>query len=436
MIPREQPWGDIRVFAERDDSVPVVHIYLNFLTGARMDPPGQSGRARLSAHMLRMGTLHRTREQITRAVEMLGADVDVSVSHHRVTVSGHVMTDMQDPFLELMDEILNETGLRREDFEKLRRETLADIVQNREDDQSVAYRHFRTLLFDDHPYARSTMGNHEDVSGLTWRDVQNHHGTVLRRAPVLVGLAGDIDVQRLRGRLQPMLETFTHGDLALPETADPADRPGVRVRLVDKPARTQSQIYMGHLGIRAAEPDYFPVALLNTAFGGTYTARLSRQVRQERGWSYGAYSRMLRSVRRDAFYLWTFPAVEDMADCIELQIQMLRELRDDGLTDEEFRFARSYLANHYLFAVETASLRVALALRQEVLQLPAGFYAGYRDSVLAVDAEQVKSAARRFVRPSHLCICALCTAEKVQPALERVLGDDAAIEVVAWDADA
>jgi zinc protease len=347
-----------------------------------------------------------------------------------------VIRDNLDPFLDLLDEVLNTPGMREEDFEKLRRETLADIVQMRDDDQSLAYRHFRALLFGDHPYGRSTVGLHRDVSSLGWTDVQQAFGSVLRRAPVLVGLAGDFDEDHMRERLQPVLERFSDRTLAPPAAADPAPPRGVRVRLVDKPARTQSQIYLGHLGLRADEETYFSTALLNTAFGGTFTARLSREVRQDRGWSYGAYSRILRSKMRDAFYLWTFPALENMVDCVGLELDLLRGLRKDGLSREEFDFARRYLDNHFLFAVETASLRVALALRQEVLELPGDFYETYRQNVRGVEHEQVQQAARAFVDPDNLCICALCTADQVRPALEKRLGEDASIEVVPYDSDA
>jgi len=340
MIPSKVSWGSTAVFAERDGTVPVVHFYINLLCGAELDPAGGSGLTRLGAQMLRMGTRGRSREQLNRAIEALGAELDVGTSHHRVTISGHVIRDNLDPLLDLVDEILNDPGMREEDFEKLRRETLADIVQVRDDDQSLAYRHFRSLLFGDHPYGRSTVGRHRDVSSLGWEDVEQVVGSVLRRAPVLIGLAGDFDEDHMRSRLQPMVERFSERTLALPATTEPASPRGVRVRLVDKPARTQSQIYMGHLGLRAGEETYFSTALLNTAFGGTFTARLSREVRQERGWSYGAYSRILRSKMRDAFYLWTFPAMEDMVDCMGLELGLLKGLRDDGLSKEEFDFAR------------------------------------------------------------------------------------------------
>jgi zinc protease len=270
---------------------------------------------------------------------------------------------------------------------------------------------------------------------MDWERVRGHLGSVIRRARAVVGLAGDFDPDHMRSRLEPVVGSFTDSSLEPPHTQEPAAPQGLGVRLVDKPSRTQSQIYLGHLGLRADEGIYFPVALLNTAFGGTFTARLSREVRQKRGWSYGAYSRILRSRRRDAFYLWTFPALENMVQCIGLELDLLGRLSKSGVTREEYDFARNYLDHHFLFAVETASLRVALAMRQEVLGLPADFYERYRDSVRAVEFDEVSEAARAFLRPDDLRICALCTAGEVRDALGDLLGEEASIEVLAYDAD-
>jgi zinc protease len=291
------------------------------------------------------------------------------------------------------------------------------------------------VLFGDHAYGRSTIGRHADVAGLEWEAVRAQLEGRVRHARALVGMAGDIDADRLRARLEPVVHAFTDGSGAPAATPEPEPPRRLVVRLVDKPARTQSQIYVGHLGLEAGDAGYFPAALMNTAFGGTFTARLSREVRQNRGWSYGAYSRMLRSRRRDAFYLWTFPAMAQMVECIGLELDLLRELRADGVTHEEYDFARKYLDNHFLFAVETASLRVALALRQVVLGLPPDFYERYRERVRAVAHEEVVEAARDFVDPENIRISALCTAREVRRPLEELLGPGCSIEVVAYDAD-
>jgi zinc protease len=370
MIPKKETVGSIDFFFEQDRSVPLVYIYIDFLTGTESDPEGKSGRMRLAAHMLKMGTVRKSREELNRAIESLGADMDLAATYHHVSLSAHMVSDSFDAFAGILKEVLHEPALRQEDFEKLRRETLADIIEARQDDQSIAYRNFRSLLFGRHTYGRRNAGRRRELEELGYEETAGLYPGALRRSRLVVGGAGDIDRDRFMEIMSPLLEGLSTQDLAPSDPGPPEAPGGLTVRLVDKPDRTQSQIYMGHLGPHAWDEGYFPVVILNTAFGGTFTARLSQEIRRNRGMSYGAYSRILRSRQRDAFYLWTFPSTEETAQCVRIQIEMLQALREKSITDEEFDFATRYLRNHFLFAVETAPLRVSLGMKEVSQNLP------------------------------------------------------------------
>ncbi len=436
MIPKKETVGSIDFFFEQDRSVPLVYVYIDFLTGTESDPDGKSGRMRLAAHMLKMGTQRKDRDELNRAIEGLGADMDMAASYHHVSLSAHMVSDSFDSFAGILKEVLHEPALRREDFEKLRRETLADIIEARQDDQSIAYRNFRSLLFRGHPYGRRNAGRREEIEKLGFEETAALYGETLRRSRLVVGGAGDIDRDRFIEKMLPVLEGLSTQELPPADPGAPETPGGVTVRLVDKPERTQSQIYMGHLGPHAWDGDYFPVVVLNTAFGGTFTARLSQEIRRNRGMSYGAYSRILRSRQRDAFYLWTFPSTEDTARCVRIQMEMLEELRRNSITDEEFDFATRYLRNHFLFAVETAPLRVSLGMKEISQNLPPGFFENYRRVIGEIERPRVDRAAGEFVDPRNLRVSILCSADRVRPALEQELKDfSPSIEVTPYDDD-
>jgi len=251
-----------------------------------------------------------------------------------------------------------------------------------------------------------------------------------------VGGAGDIDRDRFIEKMTPVLEGLSTQETAPSDLEAPETPMGVTVRLVDKPDRTQSQIYMGHLGPHAWDEGYFPAVVLNTAFGGTFTARLSQEIRRNRGMSYGAYSRILRSRQRDSFYLWTFPSTEETAQCVRIQMEMLEALRNKSITDEEFDFATRYLRNHFLFAVETAPLRVSLGMKEVSQNLPPGFFENYRKVIGGIDRAQVDRVAAEFIDPRNMCVSILCSADRVRPALEQELKDfSPRFEVTPYDDD-
>jgi len=436
MIPKKEKIGPADLFFEEDRRVPLVYIFVDFLCGTETDPRGKSGRFRLAAHMLKMGTRRRGREELNRAIESLGADIDIAATHHHVSVSGHMISESFDALAEILREVLHEPALREEDFEKLRRETIADIIEARQDDQSIAYRNFRSLLFKNHPYGRRNAGRRDELEKLAYEETAGLFGSLLRKSRLIIGGAGDVSRERFIEKMLPVVEELSTQELEPAEVAETKNPGGLNIRLVNKPDRTQSQIYMGHLAPMAWNESYFPVVVLNTAFGGTFTARLSQEIRRKRGMSYGAYSRILRSRREDAFYLWTFPSTEDTASCVRIQLEMLEALREKSITEEEFDFAVRYLRNHFLFAVETAPLRVSLGMKDISQDLPPGFFTNYRKSVDEVTRDRVDQAARRFIDPRNICVSILCSADRVRPALEKELEKfSPSIQVTPYDDD-
>src|SRR4029079_17184333 len=113
--------------------------------------------------------------------------------------------------------------------------------------------------------------------------------------------------------------------------ASPESRLGKRLVFVDKPERTQTQILMGEIGSHPRDSDHIPLHVATTIFGGTFTSRMMRAIRSERGWSYGASPRLPYDAQRDAFSMWTSPAAKDAAACIELQLELLGTWREKGI---------------------------------------------------------------------------------------------------------
>ena len=436
MIPKKENIGGVNLVFEEDRSVPIVYLYVDFHFGTEIDPEDKGGRLRLAAHLLKLGTKRKSREELNRAIESIGADLDLSAGHHHLSLSAHSISESFDALVDIVREMLHEPGLRRDDFEQVRRETIADIIESRQDDQGLAGRNFRAMLFGSHPYGRRTVGKRKNLEALSYGETADIVRSHLAKGRITIGGSGDISREKFMEKARLIVDGLS--TLKMPPTDVPEPPPprGVKVRLVDKPDRTQSQIYMGHLGAWAWDENYFPLVVLNTAFGGTFTARLSEEIRRKRGMSYGAYSRILRSRKRDSFYLWTFPSIEHAAEVIRLQLEMLEELKAKALTDEEHDFAVKYLGNHFLFAVETAPLRVSLAIREISQNLPPDFFETYRENIRGVTQDEVKEAAAGFIDPRNICISVLCTADRVRDKLEQELKDySPSIETVPYDDD-
>jgi zinc protease len=211
-------------------------------------------------------------------------------------------------------------------------------------------------------------------------------------------------------------------------------QPGRRVVIVDKPARVHTQIYIGTLGTQARDSDHVPLFVANMVFGGTFTARLMREIRTVRGWSYGASSHLGLDRQRELWMMHTFPAASDTVACIDLQLRMLEELVSRGITAEELSLAQSYLAKSYAFEIDTASKRLGQRIDVEIFGLPRDYYTRYVERVRAVRLDEANAALRARLSTEDLAIVVVATASEVRDRLAALPGVRS-VEVVPYDRD-
>ena len=419
----------LRVLLEESHALPIVDLQLVFRTGSTLDPEGMEGLTRTAWRLARMGTAKLRGPEVEEAISRLGGRMSIEVSTSYVAIHGAVIRRNLDPFIELIASLVRRPAFRAKDLAQVKRETLADLISMRDNDRVLAARTFRRMLFEGHDYGRPVSGTAETVRALQRSDVVDSYDRALVADNMLLGIAGDVtreDVERL---VHDHFAGLPRGKRPVQRSKAPRLRRGRRVRVVDKPNRSQTQLFVGTLGTRAGEEHYYPLVVGNAAFGGTFTSRLMQEVREKRGWSYGAYSRLGTDRQRDAWYMWTFPGSDQVVDCIRLELELLENLVEKGLSAKEHRFARTYLANSHCFDVDTAAKRLDPRIDEDLFDLPIGYYEGYEDRVRAVTREQSNDSIRARLSARDLCIVLTATAADVVPELEK-LPDVRSVDVV------
>src|SRR5690606_16514030 len=194
------------------------------------------------------------------------------------------------------------------------------------------------------------------------------------------------------------------------------------------------QILIGRLGTHPQDPDHTALLVGNAVFGGVFTSRLMRAVRSERGWSYGASSRLAIDRVRESFNMWTFPAAGDAAACIELELGLMEQWVSEGISEEELAFAKSCMIKSYAFAVDTADKRLEQAMDVRLLALPPDYFQGYTTRIANVTRDEVNAALRERLSPRDLVIAVLATEAELGPRLRELPGLSS-VEVVPFDVD-
>lgn len=424
-----------RLIVESSFDLPLVSLSVAFRMGALADPEGAEGTTRLMARLMRRSGGGRSAEQIDTLIDSLGGSISADVSGSNVVFHGTVIARSLDRFVELLADVLARPALGEDEFERLKRETEAELIESLDDDRTLVRRFFRRRMFDGHPYGRPVSGTVSTLKNITLDTVRAQYRRLIVPANVVVAASGHISEEQAAEVSRKLTGALAEGPALPDETPDPKGPNGRRLVLVDKPERTQTQILIGALGSHPSDHDHFALSVANTAFGGTFTARLMNEVRSKRGWSYGAYSNLPYDRRRQAFSMWTFPKAADAADCIKLELDLLEAWRNQGITQNELDWSKRYLVRSHAFAIDTASKRASLALDAALYDLPPYYYERYLDSIDQVTLEAANEAIKARISTEHLLITVVGTEAQIGDAVRSAIPNLGHHEVVPYDQD-
>lgn len=423
------------LLVESNAALPLVHVGVSRLTGSLEDPVGKEGATRLLARLMRRSAGGRSADELDTTLDRMGATLGAEVSGSTVSFSGAVISRNLEPFLALLGDVVARPSLDEDEFERLRRETRAELVDALDNDRTLARRWFRKSMFSGHPYGRSAIGTNRTLDSITRDDVRRQLHDTWVQENVVVTFAGDIADAQAENAASQLVSALPAGAARTDDTPDPSGLTGRHLVIVDKPERTQTQILIGTLGTSPHDDDHTALTVANTVFGGTFTARLCQEVRAKRGWSYGAYSSLPYDRRRHAFSMWTFPKASDAAACVALELQMLEDWISKGLRAEELAGAQAYLVNSNAFSVDTAAKRLGLRLDERIYGLPAGYFSEFVDRVKAVTVEEANQAIARRISAKDLLVTVVGTESEIGDEVRAAVGDLASSTVVAFDAE-
>ncbi|MET0595730.1 MAG: pitrilysin family protein [Polyangiaceae bacterium] len=428
--------GAPAIFVEDSRALPLVSIAVALRSGASSDPVGKEGLTRVMVRMLRRGCRGMTSHEFEETIDAIGAEISADVSSSVITLHADVISRSLDRVVDLLAKMMAEPTFDEVELGKLLRETEGEIVEARDSDRSLATRHFRRVVFDGHAYGRRLGGTIPSVLALTQADVRAHHARHFTRGNIAIAFAGDVREERAAELAERMLAGLPAGEATAPSDIAAPERLGKRrLVFVDKPERTQTQILLGEIGSHPRDTDHIPLHVATTIFGGTFTSRMMKAIRSDRGWSYGAYARLPYDKQRDAFSMWTFPAAKDAAGCIALELELLQAWRDKGITARELAFAKKYLVRSHAFDIDTPQKRVHQRLDIDLFDLPADYHDKYVENVQAVTLEQANQAIRERVSSDDLVVAVVGTHAEIGEAVANAVPGLAKVEVVAYDAE-
>lgn len=420
-IQKRQLSNGLPVWIVELHEVPVAQLNLVVRGGTADDPAGQFGAASLTAAMLTEGAGARTALEIADAVDFLGADLGAASGFDSMAVRLHVPVARLAEALPIMADVALRPTFPPEELERLRQQRLTTLIQSRDDAATIAALAFSRVLFQRGRFGTASMGTEGSIKRLTVDNLRAFYASRFIASAATLIVVGDVTPDQV----VPLLER-SFGSWQ--DTPPPAGRVAAltgpartrrEVYLIDKPGAPQSQIRIGTIGVARATPDYFPLLVMNTMLGGSFSSRLNMNLREEHGYTYGASSSFDMRAAPGPFTAAAGVQTDKTSESLTEFFKELNGILQPVPADELTR-ARNYVALRFPAGFETTgdiSRRLEDAL---VYRLPDDYFAKYVGSIEAVGAADVQRVARAYVQPEKMAVVIVGDRKVIEPGIKAL----------------
>jgi zinc protease len=411
----------MKLYVIEQHEVPVVQLILLVDGGGRSDE-SHPGLASFTANMLDEGADTLDAFGIAAQAAYLGADLTTAATWDRTLVSLKVLSRTLNPAVDLMATVVLEPSFRAQEVSRQRDLRLAAILQERDQPQVVASHAFNALVFPaGHPYHEPLTGDSAATASLDSAMVRAFYLRTFRPDRATMVVSGDITLDQARrvvargfGRWRPKDPPASKGSSR--STATPPS-PATAVYLVDKPGAPQSVIVIGNPGVDRRSPDYYALEVMNTLLGGSFSSRLNYNLRETKGYTYGARSRFEYRPLPGPFLAGAAVRTDVTDSSLVEFFREFKRIRDSAVTEDELRRAKAFIALQLPGQLETASQLAGQLSGLLVFGLPLEYYRTYIPRIMLVTAEDVQRVARKYVRPDRVSIVVVGDIQKIRPTI-------------------
>jgi zinc protease len=399
--------------------VPLVQVDVVVRAGAAADPKAKAGVASLTAEMLDRGAGGRSALELSDAVDHLGADLSAAAGWDATTIGLNVPSERFTEALALLADVVERPTFPQEELERVRKEHLTELLQWRDEPRALARVAFARAVYGGHVYGRVPEGSEASVRAIAQADLKSFHDLYFEPGSVTIVAAGDIPPPVLKSRLEERFGSWRGSAARPPSVAAAPQVKGRSIWLIDVPGAAQSEIRIGRVGPPRATPDYFPLIVMNTILGGSFTSRLNQNLREEHGYTYGAGSQFDFRLSTGPFLAGAAVQTDKTAPALSEFFKELEGIRKP-VGEQELTKARNYVALRYAAGFETTGELAGKLEDKVVYDLPDDFFTSYADRVRRVTASDLARVTAQAVDPRSMVIVIAGDRKKIEPGIRAL----------------
>ncbi|MGR5236744.1 M16 family metallopeptidase [Vibrio alfacsensis] len=412
------------------NETPTVMMQFSLPAGTRFVENGKEGLAQLTAAMLQEGTTKRSVEEIQAELDKLGSVISVEASGYATNISVSSLEKNLAPTLKIVEEMLLSPAFKEEDFERVKMQALEGLVYEQQNPSWMASQASRQVLYGDSVFARPKDGTQAGLNALTLDDVRDFYTKHYTPQSAQIVVVGDISKQDIEKQLGFWSRWEDDAaPLYAPQSIIPLGEQ--KIHLVDKPGAPQSVVMLVRQGIPYdATGDFYLSQLANFNLAGNFNSRINQNLREDKGYTYGAYGYFSGNVETGSVVFTAQVRADSTAASIIEMENELNEYSQVGMTDDELKFMRQAVGQKDALKYETPTQKGKLISDILKYSLDEDYLQQRNAIVDTVDKRTLDALAQKWFDPNEYQIVVVGDAKSLLPQLEKLGKDVEELEII------
>ncbi len=415
------------LYVMEDHELPILNLSVIIRTGSIYEPTDKVGLAKLTGKVMRIGGTHSmTPDELNHQLEYIAGSVETSIGRESGHASLSVMTKDIDLGLKIFADVLMNPIFDQEKLDLAKKQELEAIRRRNDNPDSMAFREFRRLVYKDNPRCRiSTI---ESINAITRADLVEFHDRFFGPENMMLAVSGDFQRDEIVKGIKNAFVGWKKTQRTIPQVLPPsyASETIINYAFKDVP---QSTIVSGHLAVKKAHPDYYPFKILDFILGGGgFNSRLISEIRSNRGLAYSVGSFYRADIEYGVFAVICQTKSATTYEAISLIYEIIRELKENGVTEKELNWAKESIVNKFIFSFTSSNSIVGQQMRLEYDNLPQDFLERFQRNISGVTLQDIKRVAREYLHPDRSVVVVVGNSKDFDRPLSE-LGEVHEIEV-------
>lgn len=393
----------LKLYGIEHNELPLVQFNIRLDGGLLLEDSEKIGVSNLLAELMTRGTAGRTAAELEEAIDLLGASINVGSGKQYFTITGNTLSRNYAETVKLVEEILLEPRWDEREFELAKQNILSRIAQLESNPNSIASDQYNKLLYGrDHILSNNPLGTAESVESVTMEDLRMYYENYLSPSVADMHIAGAISRAEAVGPLESLAGRWESNPVELPSVAFPAPPEESTVYFYDVPNASQSVLRIGYLAMPETDPDSYPATVMNYKLGGGgFASRLTQELREGQGYTYGIRSGFSGSTMPGPFTISSGVRSNVTFEAVNLIREILADY-PETFTEEDLDNTKSYLLKSNTRAFETLWAKLGILQTMSANNWPSDYILDQENVVREMTRDRIRELAREYANPDRM----------------------------------